>query len=183
MKPISKRNVLMVACLCAPFIGAAYAGTPEEDLMAADTAFAARAGEIGPAKALIEFAADDARWFPAGKTTVMGKADIAADVAGTPEGFTVSWKPEEAFASPSGDFGYTWGYAKVTEPGEGGAAASVEHHKYVTIWRKGADGAWKWLADIGNSAPAPGEHAMDKMDKDAMAPHKDKKAKADSPDN
>ena len=31
----------------------------------------------------------------------------------------------------------------------------VRHGKYVTIWKKQADGSWKFVVDIGNPSSPP----------------------------
>ncbi len=33
--------------------------------------------------------------------------------------------------------------------------AEVNYGKYVTIWKKQADGTWKFVVDVGNKSPAP----------------------------
>ncbi len=129
------------------------ARTAEQEMMEADRAFAARALDVGPAQAFIDFAADDVTIFPAGGAAARGKAALEAWTGKWPEGSMIEWAPEAAHASKGGDFGYTWGYAKFTQAGE----ESVSWGKYVTIWQRQADGSWKWIADTGSAAPPPGE--------------------------
>lgn len=62
-----------------------------------------------------------------------------------------------AFASEAGDLGYTlgtWRSTRYTAEGRG----QVITGKYVTIWRKQADGSWKVVFDGGNpdTSPRPG---------------------------
>ena len=55
---------------------------------------------------------------------------------------TLLWRPSYAGIARSGDFGFTTGPVQVR--GQDG----VRSH-YFTIWRKQADGSWKWIFDAG----------------------------------
>jgi len=59
-----------------------------------------------------------------------------------------------AFASADGDLGYTlgtWQSTHYNAKGQGQVATG----KYVTIWRKQADGSWKVVFDGGNPDTKP----------------------------
>ncbi len=126
------------------------------ELFSADRAFSAKSEEIGAGDAFVAFAADNVRAFPSRKPTLKGKEALAGWTGGWSPDRTVTWEPEEAFASASGDFGYTWGYAEFRGEAENGEP-EVSYGRYLTIWQRQPDGEWKWIADIGNSAPPPGE--------------------------
>lgn len=64
----------------------------------------------------------------------------------------LTWIPDRAYASNSGDFGMTTG--RFTRAAPGGAPAEG---RYVTVWRKNNNGEWKALVDIGNADPAPAQ--------------------------
>ena len=144
-------GVALPALMLAGCTTVAGSHAAEQEMMAADRAFAARAMEIGPGPAFVEFAADDVTIFPAGGVPETGKAAAEAWTGAWPAGMVIEWEPEAAHASEGGDFGYTWGYAKFTQEAESGAS----YGKYVTVWQRQADGSWKWIADMGSSAPAP----------------------------
>jgi len=146
------RTALAAAAGVFALAGPALAG-PEDELLAADRAFAARADAAGGGTAFVEFAHEDARMFPFGGPTVKGSAAIAEEVDTWGEDLVIAWTPEEAVAAASGDFGYTWGYADITDVDAAGAERR-SRSKYVTVWMKDGEGAWKWIADIGNPAPA-----------------------------
>ncbi len=74
--------------------------------------------------------------------------------AGWSERTTLEWSPVEAVAAQGGDFGFTWGRYVLTRLDDSGEK-NTSHGKYVSIWRKEPDGAWKFVADIGNSNPDP----------------------------
>ena len=123
----------------------------EQEMMAADRAFAARALEIGAGPAFVEFAADDVTIFPGGGIPQTGKTAVEVWTSDWSQDRLIEWEPEAAHASKGGDFGYTWGYARFTSKGEEGAS----YGKYITVWERQSDGSWRWIADMGAGAPAP----------------------------
>jgi ketosteroid isomerase-like protein len=56
----------------------------------------------------------------------------------------IRWKPLGADVSDSGDLGYTWG---VAESGPGKDGPFKPYGIYVTIWKRQADGKWKFVYD------------------------------------
>jgi ketosteroid isomerase-like protein len=71
-------------------------------------------------------------------------------------GMTLSWEATKAEAAMSGDLGYSQGTYTLSFNGPNGQPVT-DHGKYVTVWRKQADGSWKVVADTFNSdMPAPG---------------------------
>ncbi len=136
---------------------AAYAGAVEE-MMETDRAFAAMADAEGAPAAFAAYAAEDVRMFPEGGQPYGGRAQLIERFSKWPEGARLQWSPVEGIAGEAGDFGFTWGRYVFTAVGEDGEE-QIAHGKYVSIWRKEADGAWKFVADIGNSNPDPKEKA------------------------
>ena len=65
-------------------------------------------------------------------------------------GFKLTWEPSYADVSGSGDLGYTYGIYNLWLPDEHGKFISMQKGTYVTIWKKNADGTWKWVLDSGN---------------------------------
>ncbi len=151
MPPFMLRLIALPAMGLAACATVSPAATTEQEMMAADRAFAARALEIGAGPAFVEFAAEDVTIFPAGAAPQTGKAAVEAWTSAWPEDMIVEWEPEAAHAGKGGDFGYTWGYATYTTQGQEGAS----YGKYITVWQRQDDGSWKWIADMGAGAPAP----------------------------
>lgn len=60
---------------------------------------------------------------------------------------SIRWQPLDAAISSSGDLGYTIGAYEIVRSGEN--AGVVTTGKYVTIWKKQADGSWKVIFDSG----------------------------------
>ncbi len=67
-------------------------------------------------------------------------------------GFRLSWEPLRAELSDSGDLGYTIGRFEASTL-RNGERVVLQRGKYLSVWRKQADGTWKVEADISN----PGE--------------------------
>jgi len=69
------------------------------------------------------------------------RALLAADAA---DGLSVSWEPQAAFISSSGDMAYDYGRATTTL-----ADGTVVDGSYLVVWKK-ENGEWKAVADIFN---------------------------------
>lgn len=149
----------VLAAACGPTVN-----VEEEQaaLRAADAEWSQAAQD--PEKFASYVAADGTVHFP-GMPKATGTAairDHAKQMMSTP-GFSVKWTASTAEVSASGDIGYTVGAYTATMNNPAGNAVS-ETGKYVTIWKKQADGSWKVVEDIFNAdtpPPAPtAPHAM-----------------------
>jgi ketosteroid isomerase-like protein len=119
----------------------------------ADRDFAALSMASGEADAFGSYAAADAVLLGAGLPLIIGPADIAALYADDPPEDTLDWAPVGGAVASTGELGYTVGEAVYTDSEPGGDTRY--YSKYVTIWEKQADGAWRYIADVGSSRPAP----------------------------
>lgn len=136
---------------------AATGTQPAEALMRADAAFDQATAEKG-IEGWLSFFAEDGAMMPAGEGIVRGHDAIRGTmgpVLAAP-GHSLRWKPTSAEIAASEDLGYTFGTFTSTSPGPNGES-TTRHGKYVTIWKKQADGSWKVVMDIGNSSPATQE--------------------------
>jgi ketosteroid isomerase-like protein len=81
---------------------------------------------------------------------IIGREAVAAS---RPEaGLRVlSWVPRVSGVGPVGDLG--WSLGEFTSVSEGGTFAG----KYLSIWRKQANGEWKFVQDAGSGDPPPAE--------------------------
>jgi uncharacterized protein (TIGR02246 family) len=69
-------------------------------------------------------------------------------------GFGLSWKNTKADVAASGDLGYTVGTYEMTMNDAAGQPSTMAG-KYLTVWKKQADGQWKVVVDAPNAnAPA-----------------------------
>jgi ketosteroid isomerase-like protein len=129
-------------------LGAQVRGAADaHELIQADSAFAALSVTSGAKTAFLRWAAEDAISFGGGPQMTEGRDKIGAGFDGFPAGAVLEWWPVAAKIAPSGDLGCTVGEARIS---------SLKHYsKYLTIWRRQAGGAWKFVADGGNVRPAP----------------------------
>ena len=129
----------------------------QKQLMDIDREFSNASLRIGAPKAFHQYLADDALELPAGGSPLRGRDAIRDNMSEGPA-FVLEWEPEEAVVSRSGDLGYTWGRYEIhTENPDGDRQTG--YGKYLTVWRKEADGSWKAIVDMGNANPPPGEPA------------------------
>ncbi len=98
---------------------------------------------------ILSYWSDGAVVMSAGEPTLKGKDEIRQMVAGgfKDPGFRISWDPESAEISKSGDLGYLLENTTMNMIDSLGKA-SVVNFKAVTIWKKQADGNWKCVVDV-----------------------------------
>ena len=106
------------------------------------------------ADSILNYWTDDAVVLSAGEAPLKGKDAIRGMVEGSfkSPGFQISWQPESAEISKSGDLGYLLENTTMTMT-DSLAKASVQNFKAVTIWKKQADGSWKCAVDVLSPVP------------------------------
>ena len=145
--------------LCAGSILLGCATSPPDlerarrEVAAADSAWAAAAA-ARDLEASVNAMADDGVMFPPDQAPVVGRAAIKGYMAAgfSIPGFSVQWSPGEIKVASSGDLAYSFGRSRYTIPDSSGTIRTI-HAKGVTVWRREADGRWRCVADIWNSAP------------------------------
>ncbi len=70
-------------------------------------------------------------------------------------GFHLEWRATSAQVAEAGDMGYTIGTYELTVEQDGAPMVTVG--KYVTLWKKQADGSWKVVVDCFNADGPPTE--------------------------
>lgn len=114
-------------------------------LLDADIAFSDYSVKHGIQKAFIEFADDSVVLLKPKRLPILGKQSLIDSYAGKSDsGVVLTWKPEKAVIAESGDLGFTYGIWTFV------AATRTSQGTYLTVWKKGADGHWKYIADTGN---------------------------------
>jgi ketosteroid isomerase-like protein len=129
----------------------------EEELLAVDSSFADTVAERD-LEAFREMVAQDAVFF--GRETLRGREDVVegwGPMFDPDSGVTLRWRPHAAEAASSGDLGFTLGEYRLTQRSSGGQVETASG-SYVTIWRRGPDGRWRAVVDIG-TPPEPDSSA------------------------
>ena len=124
------------------------------DLLRVDEEFSAAAQTLGVGEAFLRYADPGAVMLPEKQNAVTGLDAIRKQFADFPAGATLIWKPFRAEAAASGDLGYTLGTYEYRARGADGKPV-VRYGKYCSVWKKQADGAWKWVVDVGTPSPPP----------------------------
>lgn len=114
--------------------------------------FAADVAKRGGA-GFADWFADDGVALGNGVAPVVGKFAIAKSTTWSPKDYQLTWTPTDAAMSPSGDMGYTWGHYEGHSKDAAGNPVTTSG-RYITIWRKQADGDWKVVLDAGANEPA-----------------------------
>ena len=122
-----------------------------EEIVQADKDMNVLAAKEGFNKALLFYADDSVVKPQEGAMPVIGKAALENLWSKQEDTKAISWMPFKAEASRSGDLGYTLGNWKFV------SKDTVLNGFYYTIWKKQADGKWKFVIDGGNNTPAPVE--------------------------
>jgi ketosteroid isomerase-like protein len=114
--------------------------------------FAKDVAERGGA-AFAEWFAEDGVALGNGVAPLVGRVAIAKSANWSPKDYQLTWTPTDATMGPSGDVGYTWGHFEGHSKDANGNPVTTTG-RYITIWRKQPDGAWKVVLDAGANEPA-----------------------------
>ena len=149
--------VLLVASISLPYVrpGAeASSKATAETLKQLEGEFMNVALEKG-SRGYMSYYADDAVEVPNGHAIIPGKANIAATMGFLDDkNNRLTWTPEGADISTSGDLGYTYGTYEFHSKDKDGRP-TVDYGNYTSIWKKQKDGSWKVVLDMGNASPSP----------------------------
>ena len=116
---------------------------------AADLDFSARSQKNGAGEAFREFVAPDGAQVGTGMSEITCGRDAVAKGLSPLGAGALIWAPRVADAAPSGDLAFTSGDAIIH------IGKDTSYSNYLTVWKRRADGTWRFVADGGNSAPPP----------------------------
>ena len=156
---IAALGLVVVVGVCRPSseVGTdSAAANAAQSLLAADREWARLTSGGRSVDSIMAYWDDDARVAIPGMPTVQGEEALRRMVAGnvaTP-GFRITWRPDSAVVSESGDFGYTFGSNEVVIPGPIGTPERTMAGRYLMVWRKGVDGRWRCVMNY--STPGVG---------------------------
>ena len=129
-------------------------GRETEVLLNTDRAWAQLASAGRNVDSVVAFWSEDARVAMPNAPVVTGKNALRKMVAssfGAP-GFHIAWTPEKAVIASSGDLGYTTGTNEMSVPESDGKIVKMTG-RYITVWRREADGRWRCTEDYSSPGP------------------------------
>ena len=125
---------------------------PLTQMVATESAFSRMSQEKGTREAFAAFIADDGILFR--PRAVVGKKWMQEHpLPSSDKRPLLTWQPIYAFMSRSGDLGYTtgpWQYKNDIKDAKASAFGN-----FMTVWKKQADGNWRFVLDLGISNPEP----------------------------
>src|SRR3982074_2557130 len=115
----------------------------------ADWSAAAQSKQVD---AWVAFYSGDAVVLPPNDTMAISKDSIrktVGELLALP-GLAVKWQTTKVEVANSGDIAYTYGTYELTMK-DSKCKPMADHGKYVEIWKKQSDGAWKCAVDMWSS--------------------------------
>lgn len=142
MRAIVIAAVLLAAC-------PALAQTPDAaPIVAAERAFAADFPALGFGGSFRKWSRPDSILINGGQAQTVAAVFEGAPLTRQPGEPLIEWWPTFAGVAKSGEMGFTTGPAARDQEGYG---------HYFTVWRRQADGAWRWVYDGGSNASPVGQ--------------------------
>jgi ketosteroid isomerase-like protein len=133
--------IFFVSCHSSPGVNI---GREIEAMKNADIAFSDFSKANGMKAAFLRYIDSGAVLLRPGHFPIAGKNAQEYLQKINDSSFSLTWKPQSAELASSGDLGYTYGIYTFSDKD-----TSYEG-TYVSIWKKQADGSWKFVLDNGN---------------------------------
>ena len=114
----------------------------------------AKAAASGDVDRILSFWDDTAIVLEPNRPALVGKRAIRKMVEGSMKNpsFSITWEPERAWVSLTGDVGYLIERNKVSFADSAGKV-HTQFGKALTVWTKDANGNWKNVVDTWNANP------------------------------
>ncbi|MGZ4059510.1 MAG: YybH family protein, partial [Bacteroidia bacterium] len=127
------------------------------EILKTDKEFSAMCMDKGMSTAFMAYAADDVIKMRPQEYPIMNKQDLKKmfDEHKSDGNLKFKWEPVKGDISASGDLGYTFGNWQIYIKGGPTSKDTTIYGNYISIWKKQADGSWKYVLDGGNVTPAP----------------------------
>src|SRR5258708_23299153 len=147
------QSLLMICVLAAPALAQNKSqGDDLKSMVETERAFSHMSEEKGTREALDAFIAEDGIMFR--PMAVLGKTWMQEHpLAPSPTRSLLSWQPVFAAVSGAGDLGSTTGHWQFKQDIKDAKPAAFGN--FMTVWRKQADGSWKFALDLGIGNPEP----------------------------
>lgn len=115
-------------------------------MMETDRAFSRLSESKGMKYAFLEYIDSNGVLLRPDHLPMLGADAIDFLIQQNDSSFILKWEPKSGVVARSGDLGYTYGIY-VLKPG---TKDTLLYGTYVSIWKKQADGNWKFVLDAGN---------------------------------
>lgn len=158
MKPILALCVLAVS---APFACASDGEALRSQLADTERSFCALVAKVGISDAFLAYMADEC-FLPDNLSLSRAEYETAVRAARAKAGAAYKpgpnpnvqlvWAPSKVDVSADGTLGYTWGRYDYTSKDKDGKA-QTSTGIYLTLWKRQADGTWKFVYDGGPQLP------------------------------
>lgn len=115
-------------------------------LLQTDRDFSAMSVQKGMKTAFLEYIDSNGILLRPDVMPIIGAESVDYLIAQNDTSYIMQWIPRDGSVSNSGDMGYTYGTYELYPK----AKDTVLYGTYVSIWKKQADGKWKFVLDSGN---------------------------------
>ena len=115
-------------------------------MLDADRAFSRLCEEKGMKVAFLEYIDSNGVLLRPNHLPLLGADAIDYLIQQNDTAFTLKWEPRTGTVASSGDLGYTYGIYELKPARKD----TLFYGNYVSIWKKQADGSWKYVLDSGN---------------------------------
>jgi ketosteroid isomerase-like protein len=149
MKKIVPAVVLIVLCYSCNFLQKKKPADTLEDkirMMDTDRAFSKMSEDKGMKAAFMEYIDSNGVLLKPGQYPVAGADAIDFLIQQDDSTYKLKWEPSKGIIAQSGDLGYTYGLYALKLSGKDTGIYGT----YITIWKKQADGKWKFVLNSGN---------------------------------
>ena len=102
--------------------------------------------EKGMKAAFIEYIDSNGVLLRPNEMPIVGANAIDYLIQQNDTGYSLTWQPNNAEISTSGDLGYSYGIYAMRPASKD----TVIYGTYTSIWKKQKDGKWKFVLDSGN---------------------------------
>ena len=167
-------GIMTLACGCS--IGTTDTRAADEKAIRSTEAAWSKTAASKDLEGFVSYYTDDAAVLPPNGPICTSKGSTRAALRPMFEapGFSLTFQATKVEVASSGDIGYSYGTYSSTMNDPKGKPVE-DKGKYVTVYRKQADGKWKAIVDTFNSdlplppppAPEPVQHAKAKTAKKA----------------
>jgi ketosteroid isomerase-like protein len=118
----------------------------KQKMMDADRDFSKMSVEKGMKNAFLDYIDSNGVLLRPKQLPIVGADAIDYLIQINDSSYTMQWEPKGGVIAQSGELGYTYGLYAIKPLGKD----TTLYGTYVSIWKKQADGKWKFVLDSGN---------------------------------